>query len=195
MEKNITSGELVILTAPSGAGKTTIAHELLRQMPELAFSISVTTRAPRSGETDGKDYYFISTEGFQQKIEENAFVEHEKVYEGRYYGTLRSELERIWNEHKCPLRVVDVKGAVYLKELYGDNALAIFIKPPSMEVLKQRLISRGADNETELPERLQRAEKEMEYEDRFDHVVLNDDLITAVKEVRKLISSFIYTSS
>lgn len=190
---NTSDKQLIILTAPSGAGKTTIAHELLRKMPELAFSISVTTRPPRNGETDGKDYYFISVDEFQKRVEQDAFVEHEKVYQGKYYGTLYSELERIWQDHKYPLRVVDVKGAEQLKKHFGDSAIALFIKPPSIDVLKQRLTKRGVDDPKSVQERLDRALKEIEHENNFDHVVENKDLNTAVAQAAKLIKSFIYS--
>lgn len=194
MEKSNTPNQrFIILTAPSGAGKTTIAHELLRQIPELAFTISVTTRAPRPGETDGKDYYFITVDEFKKKVAADAFVEHEKVYEGKYYGTLHSELERIWQDHKFPLRVVDVKGAETLKKYFGNKALSIFVRPPSIEVLKQRLIIRDADDPKSMEERLRRALKEMEYENNFDHVVENKDLKTAIAETAELIRTFIYS--
>lgn len=189
---NKTINKLIILTAPSGAGKTTIAHELLRRMPELTFSVSVTTRPPRAGEIDGKDYYFVSVDEFKQKIAEGAFLEYEMVYEGKYYGTLYSELERIWQQHKYPLRVVDVVGAMDLKKLFDCNALSIFIKPPSHEILEKRLLLRNTDNAFALAERLKRAEVEMQYEKDFEHLVINNDLETAVEEVVELISKFIY---
>lgn len=192
---NKTINKLIILTAPSGAGKTTIAHELLRRMPELTFSISVTTRPPRAGEIEGKDYYFVSVGEFKQKIAEGAFLEYEMVYEGKYYGTLYSELERIWQQHKYPLRVVDVVGAMDLKKFFGQNALSVFIKPPSYEILEQRLLLRNTDNAFALVERLKRAEIEMQYEKNFEHVILNNDLKTAVEEVVGLINEFIYPSS
>lgn len=191
---DIRDHQLIILTAPSGAGKTTIAHELLRQLPELTFSISATTRPPREGETAGKDYYFMDTGSFQQKIDEGAFVEYEKVYEGKYYGTLRTELERIWQGHKYPLRVVDVVGAEQLKKLFGSQALSIFIEPPSMDILKQRLQNRGAEDAAGIEERLLRAHKEMAYVDKFDHVVHNEQLPVAIAETTRLIKSFIYSA-
>ncbi len=185
--------EFIILTAPSGAGKTTIAHELLRQLPELSFSVSVTTRSPRPGEVEGKDYYFISVDEFKKKIEDGAFVEHEKVYKGKYYGTLHSELNRIWQDHKYPLRVVDVKGAVYLKKIFGGKALSIFIKPPSIGVLEQRLINRHLEDAGSIRERLDRAAGEMEYEKCFDAVVVNDELKKAVEKTVCLVKAFIYS--
>lgn len=193
MEKvTIPDKEFIILTAPSGAGKTTLAHELLQRLPELAFSVSVTTRQPRPGEVAGKDYYFITVEEFKKKIQEKAFVEYELVYEGKYYGTLRSELERIWKDHKYPLRVVDVKGAERLKKMYGEKALSIFIKPPSMEVLEQRLRNRGSDDDDGVKERLTRALREMKFENSFDHVIHNKDLRAAVDEAVALVKAFIY---
>lgn len=192
-KSNTLDQRFIILTAPSGAGKTTIAHELLRQMPELSFSISVTTRPPRNGEIEGRDYYFINLDEFKEKIAEGAFVEHEKVYKGKYYGTLHAELDRIWQDHKFPLRVVDVKGAEALKKHFGDKAVSIFIKPPSLEVLKQRLTNRGSDDPGNIEERVTSALKEMEYENNFDYIVENKELKTAITEIAAIIKSFIYS--
>lgn len=185
--------KIIIITAPSGAGKTTIAHELIRQLPELALTISVTTRNPRKGEMEGKNYYFVSVEEFKAKIAQKKFLEFEKVYEGKYYGTLHSELERIWKEHKIPIRVVDVKGADNLNRQFGHQALSIFIKPPSITALKQRLVHRAAEKEADIAERIKRASEEIKYEHQFDQIVLNDDLPTAISETLNLVKGFIYS--
>lgn len=182
--------QLIILTAPSGAGKTTIAHALLKGIPHLGFTISATTRSPREGEINGKDYYFLNIRDFEQKIADDSFIEYEMVYPGKYYGTLYSELERIWGEKKCPLRVVDVLGAVELKKKFTLNALSIFIKPPSMEILYERLKLRGTENENALQERIKRASMEMEYVSHFDKVVINDNLEKAVQETIEIVRAF-----
>lgn len=186
---------LIILTAPSGAGKTTIAHALLKEMPELGFTISATTRAPRSGEINGQDYYFLKVEEFEQKIAESAFIEYEMVYPGKYYGTLYSELERIWQLGKTPLRVVDVIGAIDLKEEYGSCSLAIFIRPPSMQSLRERLLLRGTENEQALEERIKRAHMEMEFAPQFGHVIINDNLPEAIRQTKALIKSFLHSKA
>lgn len=184
--------KLIILTAPSGAGKTTIAHELLKQMPELSFSVSATTRAPRRGEVEGTDYYFLNPDEFRQRIAARDFLEYEMVYEGKYYGTLYSELERIWRQNKFPLRVVDVAGALALKEKFGGKALSIFIQPPSLASLKSRLDSRGTEDPQALKERLEKAGLEIQFATRFDHTVVNDSLDHAVQLASQLIRQFLY---
>ena len=133
------AGKLIIITAPSGAGKTSVTKYLLEKIPQLGFSVSATTRKPRSNETDGVDYYFITEEAFHKKIQENDFIEWEMVYEGKYYGTFKSELERIWNENKIPLLDIDVKGAIHVHEQFNDNCLTIFIEPPSIEELEKKI--------------------------------------------------------
>ena len=182
--------QLIILTAPSGAGKTTIAHALLKKIPHLGFTISATTRSPRAGEINGKDYYFLNIRDFERKIADNSFIEYEMVYPGKYYGTLYSELERIWDEKKYPLRVVDVLGAVELKKKFTSNALSIFIKPPSMDILYERLKLRGTENEKALQERIKRASMEMGYVSNFDKVVINDNLEKAVQETVEIVKVF-----
>ncbi len=183
--------KLIILTAPSGAGKTTIANELIRQLPQLALTISVTTRKPRAGEIEGQNYYFVSVDEFKEKISQNAFLEYEKVYEGKYYGTLYSELQRIWEKQQYPIRIVDVKGADNLNKKFGKQALSIFIKPPSFDILKQRLTQRAAESKDDIQERLNRVAEEMNYEHSFDQVVINDNLEPAITRTMNLVRTFI----
>ena len=166
----------IIITAPSGAGKSTIAAHVLTEIEALDFSVSATTRAPREGEEEGLDYYFISKEEFLQLIDDDAFVEWEEVYEGVFYGTLKSEIERIWDLGKAVLYIVDVVGAKDLKGYFGEKALSIFIEPPSIEVLEERLIKRGSEDSQNLQMRLERASREMKEKDDFDLVILNDNL-------------------
>lgn len=182
---------LVILTAPSGAGKTTIARVLPERLSVLSVSVSATTRPPRMGEIEGQDYYFLSLEEFEQHIATGAFLEYEMVYAGKYYGTLHRELERIWQQRKCPLRVVDVVGAAALKKRFGERALSIFIRPPSLQELEKRLGQRGTETATALSERILKAEKEMEFASRFDYTVVNDSLPHAVDQIVSLIQDFL----
>lgn len=182
---------LVILTAPSGAGKTTIAHALLQAVPALGFTVSATTRAARPGEVDGKDYYFLSVDDFEKKIAAHAFIEYEMVYAGKYYGTLYSELERIWRSGKIPLRVIDVVGAAELKKKYAGRALSLFIKPPTLEALYERLKHRGTENEEALEERMKRANMEMSFATQFDRVIINDVLEKAVRQTEREVLDFI----
>nr|WP_067058893.1 guanylate kinase [Mucilaginibacter sp. L294] len=187
-------GKLVIFSAPSGAGKTTIVQHLLRQMPELEFSISATTRQPRGDEQDNKDYYFISLPEFTHRIAKKQFVEFEEVYTGTFYGTLRTEIERIWAKGKTVIFDIDVEGGMHLKRKYGEQALAIFVQPPSLEVLIERLTGRGTDSSEKLQERFAKAEKELNYAPQFDIILKNYDLETACKEARELVANFIGTS-
>jgi guanylate kinase len=183
---------IVILAAPSGAGKTTIMARLISAMPEqLSFSISATTRPIRAGETDGKDYFYISVSDFQDKIEQDGFVEWEMVYEGTYYGTTKDEMKRIWNMGKTPLLDIDVYGAMKVKELYGDQVLSIFIEPPSIEALRERLEKRGTDKADAINKRIQKAAEEIAQKKHFDHIVLNEDLDRAIAEVRELVRRFL----
>ena len=188
------SNKVIIFSAPSGSGKSTIVGRLLADYPNLEFSISATSRAPRGNETDGREYYFFTREEFEDKIRNGEFVEYEEVYEGSYYGTLKSEVERIWAKGHAIIFDIDVKGGVNLKSLYGDTAMSVFIMPPDMETLKKRLESRGTDSAESIEKRLARAKEEMEYRAKFDHVVVNDDLETAVKDTRRLIDAFLASS-
>ncbi len=187
----MSSKKIIIITAPSGAGKTTIVRRLLSELPALAFSISASTRTPRGNEVHGKDYYFLSTDEFHQKIEENAFAEYEMVYAGKYYGTLKSELERIWGNQQVPMVDIDVKGALSIKEKYQDAALTIFIQPPSLEALRVRLSERGTETSDSLEERLAKARYELSFAHEFDEIVLNDELEHAYAAVKELVLNFI----
>ncbi len=184
-------GKLIIFSAPSGAGKTTIVHHLLTKIPDLEFSISATTRERRGDEVDKKDYYFISKEEFLHRIAKKHFVEFEEVYSGTFYGTLREEIERIWAAGKTVIFDIDVEGGLHLKRKYEDKALAIFVQPPSLEVLKQRLAGRGTDSAEKLKERFIKAEKELNYAPKFDIILKNYDLNTACAEAEKLVADFI----
>lgn len=188
---SIMEKKIIIITAPSGAGKTTIVKKLLASMPVLAFSISAATRTAREGEVNGKDYYFMTTEEFHTKIDENAFAEYEMVYAGKYYGTLKSELERIWNNTQIPMVDIDVKGALSIKEHYHDKALTIFIQPPSIDALRTRLSSRGTETQASLDERLAKAQYELSFAHEFDKIVVNDELERAYEEVKNLVQDFL----
>ena len=183
--------KVIILTAPSGAGKTSITRFLLANYPQLAFSVSATTRAPRGAEQDGVDYHFISPAAFETHIKQNDFLEYEMVYEGLYYGTLKSELERIWTKGKMPILDIDVKGAIAIQKQLGDQALSIFILPPSIEVLKERLTKRNTDSEEKMQMRLDKAAYEISFSDQFNAVVKNEVLDTACEETASLIQGFI----
>ncbi|NJL74280.1 MAG: guanylate kinase [Saprospiraceae bacterium] len=183
--------KLLIFTAPSGAGKTTIVRHLLTRFEELAFSVSATTRARRPNEIEGKDYYFLSLAQFKTLVRDGAFLEWEEVYENKFYGTLRSEVERLWNLGKCVVFDIDVKGAESIKNIYPDQALAIFVKPPSFEVLVKRLEMRRTENEDSFASRVHRAKEELLFQDNFDAVLLNDDLQRTLQEAEKMVSRFI----
>jgi len=189
--KIMTQGKLIIFSAPSGAGKTTIVRNLLGQIPDLEFSISATTRKPRDNERDGIDYYFITKEDFLHRIAKKQFVEFEEVYSGTFYGTLRSEIERIWDKGKHVIFDIDVEGGLHLKRKYEEHALAIFVQPPSLEVLKQRLSGRGTDSPEKLEERYIKAEKELNYAPQFDIILKNHDLNTACAEAKQLVLDFL----
>ena len=183
--------KIIIITAPSGAGKTSITHHLLDTIPQLCFSVSATTRKPRDGEKDKKDYYFISQEEFRQKIQNNEFVEWEMVYEGTYYGTLKSELQGIWELGKIPLLDIDVKGAIHVKQQYPKSTLSIFVEPPSTEELKKRLLSRGTETEESLQTRINKASYEISFQHSFDKVVVNNQLDRASKQAEEIVRQFI----
>ena len=185
-------GRMLIFTAPSGAGKTTIVRHLLTKYNDLDFSVSATTRQKRSHETDGVDYYFLSTEEFKSKIRNDEFVEWEEVYENQYYGTLKSEVSRLWAEGKHIVFDIEVKGATNIKEMYGDRCLAVFVKPPSLEVLVERLKNRKTESAESLRKRITRVKQEMTYENNFDKVLINDLLEVALKEAEFTLEQFIY---
>jgi guanylate kinase len=185
------SSKIIIITAPSGAGKTSITHYLLKTIPQLSFSISAATRQPREFEKDRVDYYFISLQEFQQKIQNNEFVEWEMVYEGKYYGTLKSELQRIWNMKKVPLLDIDIKGAIHVQQQYRQTCMTIFVEPPSVNELKKRLLSRGTETEESLRARISKASFEISFKHSFDRVIVNDHLERACKEAEKIVNEFI----
>ena len=184
--------KVLIFSAPSGSGKSTIVNHILSLYPgSMEFSVSATSRPPRGEEVHGREYYFLSTEEFRQMIAEDKFVEYEEVYEGRFYGTLKSECERIWAAGHVIIFDVDVKGGVNLKKYFGDAALSIFIKAPSVEVLRERLIKRGTDSPEAIEERVAKAEEELTYAPKFDYVLVNDDLSTAYSESEKVVEDFL----
>ncbi len=185
------SNKIIIITAPSGAGKTSITHYLLRTIPQISFSISAATRQPREFEKDKVDYYFISQEEFQQKIQHNEFVEWEMVYEGKYYGTLKSELQRIWDMKKIPLLDIDIKGAIHVQQQYPQNCLTIFIEPPSVDELEKRLLSRGTETEESFQARISKASYEISFKHSFHKVIVNDQLDRACKEAEDVINEYI----
>jgi guanylate kinase len=183
----MSKGKVVIFSAPSGSGKSTLVHFLMDRDSSFGFSVSATNRPARDGEIDGRDYYFLSDNQMKEKIANGDFLEWEQVYEGRYYGTLKSELDRIWSEGKVVVFDVDVKGGINIKNMLKDEAFAIFIMPPSVEELKKRLEGRNTETAESLQQRLARAEMEISKSDNFDTVILNDDLTLAVNEVEKCI--------
>ena len=185
-------GKIILFTAPSGAGKTTIVKHLLQTNPSLNFSISACTRDKRGrAEEHGKDYYFMTPELFRQKIEREEFVEWEEVYEGAFYGTLKSEIERIWQSGKHAILDVDVKGGLSIKHFYKERALAVFVKPPSIEELANRLQARNTDSASSISSRVFKAKFEMGFEDQFDEVIVNDNLETACAKAEKLVNDFL----
>ncbi len=184
-------GKLIIFSAPSGAGKTTIVHAMLEQLDELEFSISACTRPKRKNETEGKDYYFLGVDGFREKIAENAFLEWEEVYKDHYYGTLLSEVDRIWANGKHVIFDVDVYGGINIKKQYHENALAIFIMPPSVEVLEERLRKRSTDSEENIQKRMVKARHEIGKAVEFDKIIINDSLEVAIAEALMAVKSFL----
>lgn len=185
------AGKLIIFSAPSGAGKSTIVHYLLSKISGLEFSVSATSRSPRGSEQHGVDYYYLSPQEFRQRVENNEFIEHEEVYADLYYGTLRSEIDRIAAKGNNIIFDVDVKGGVNIKKQYGDKALSIFIAPPSIEELMRRLNSRGTDSPEMIAQRVGKAQYEMTFASQFDVVVVNDDLVKAKAEAEKLVKEFL----
>lgn len=183
--------KIIIITAPSGAGKTSITHFLLDNIPKLLFSISATTRQRRSHEKDGKDYYFISEPEFKQKINNHEFVEWEMVYEGKYYGTLNSELNRIWAQEKVPVLDIDVKGAIHVQQQYVGHSLSIFVLPPSIGELQRRLESRGTETMETLEARLNKASFELSFSHQFNHIIVNDNLANACRQTVAVVRDFL----
>lgn len=183
--------KLIILSAPSGAGKSTIVKRLKQIYPQLELSISACTRKPRAGEEHGIDYYFLDLNTFEDHIKKNDFVEWEMVYEGKYYGTLNSELQRIWDKGNLPILDIDVQGAINLMQHYKGNCLSIFIAPPDLATLKDRLTQRGTESEDSLAERLAKAEEELSHKDKFHQIVINDDLEKAVAQATQIIKDYL----
>ena len=183
--------KLIIITAPSGAGKTSITRYLMKTFPQLAFSISAATRQARGTEKNGVDYHFISSDEFKDKIQHNEFVEWEMVYEGKYYGTLKSELERIWQQNKIPVLDIDVKGAIHVQQQYPESSLSLFIQTPSVEELKKRLESRGTETAESLAARINKAAYELSFKDQFNKLITNDDFNCACTEAEKIVQKFL----
>jgi guanylate kinase len=187
----LATNKIIVITAPSGSGKTTLVKRLLHACPHLAFSISACTRNPRSGEQHGKDYYFYDEEQFKKLIAEDSFIEWEMVYTGKYYGTLKDELNRIWDAGKCPLVDIDVQGALAIRDKYPEITTTIFIEAPSLEVLRERLMARGTETPTTLEERINKAVFELTFADRFDNIIINDDLEKATGDLIGVVDNFV----
>lgn len=184
--------KIIIITAPSGAGKTSITRHLLKTFPDqLSFSISAATRPKRDYEKNGVDYYFMTVDEFKEKIQQNVFVEWEMVYEGKYYGTLKSEIRRVWKEEKVPLLDIDVQGALHVTQQHPEHTLSIFIEPPSVHELKKRLNSRGTESAESLATRLNKATYELSFKEHFNKVIVNDDLYKACKEAENIVADFL----
>ena len=189
-EAFIMENKVMVFSAPSGAGKTTIVTHLLKTFNKLEFSVSATSRAPRGQEVDGKDYYFLSVKEFKKRIKNNEFVEYEEVYPGSFYGTLKSEVERIWAKGNVIMFDVDVKGGVNIKKIFGEKAFTVFIMPPSLEVMEQRLRARGTDSEEAIKTRVAKAAEEMTYAAKFDAVLVNDVLEESFEKAERLVKLF-----
>lgn len=185
------NGKLIIIAGPSGTGKTTIVRHLLGVYPRLAFSISACSRQKRDGEIDGEDYYFLSVEQFKDKIEKEEFLEWEQVYPGSYYGTLRSEVERLWKAGRDVIFDIDVKGAMNLKKHYPDRSLAVFIQPPSLEALKERLKKRKTETPDFFEQRIKKATEELSYSKQFDKIIFNNDLPIALMDAEELVGNYL----
>jgi guanylate kinase len=185
------TNKIIIITAPSGAGKTSITRFLLNKYPNLAFSVSAATRQPRGQEKDGVDYYFLSVEAFQEHIQNNDFIEWEMVYEGKYYGTLKKEIDRIWNNQQTPILDIDVKGAIHVQQQFPSQVLSIFIEPPSVDELQKRLESRGTETPESIATRVNKASYEISFKHSFDIVIVNDDLEKACREAEEIITTFL----
>lgn len=189
--KKKAKGKALIFSAPSGSGKSTIVHHILDTFTGMEFSVSATSRNPRGEEKDGVDYYFLSEEKFRELIDADGFVEHEEVYPGRFYGTLKSEIKRIWDVGHVVIFDVDVKGGVNLKKYFGKNALSVFIQAPSIEVLRERLMKRGTDSAEDIEKRVAKAAEELTYAPKFDHILVNDDLQAAFAESESIVEEFL----
>jgi guanylate kinase len=183
--------QLIIIAAPSGAGKTSITHYLLKKFPRLEFSVSATTRRQREYEQNGVDYYFMTGPEFSKKIQQQEFIEWEMVYEGKYYGTLKRELQRIWEKGRVPILDIDVKGAIHVQEQYPNSTLSVFIEPPSIAELKRRLESRKTETEVTLMDRVNKASHEISFKQHFDKIILNDDLEKACLQASELVQNFL----
>lgn len=185
------SNKVIIFSAPSGSGKSTIVSHILKLHPEMEFSVSATSRAPRGQERDGIEYHFFTADEFRKMIAEDKFVEYEEVYAGSFYGTLKSEVQRIWDKGHVIIFDVDVKGGVNLKKYFGDKALSVFIQAPSVEELRKRLVARGTDSAEAIAKRVAKASEEMTYADKFDYILVNDDLQKAYAEAEKVVDDFL----
>ena len=185
------SNKVIIFSAPSGSGKSTIVSHILKLHPEMEFSVSATSRAPRGQERNGIEYHFFTADEFRKMIAEDKFVEYEEVYAGSFYGTLKSEVQRIWDKGHVIIFDVDVKGGVNLKKYFGDKALSVFIQAPSVEELRKRLVARGTDSAEAIAKRVAKASEEMTYADKFDYVLVNDDLQKAYAEAEKVVDDFL----
>lgn len=186
------SNKVIIFSAPSGAGKSTIVNHLLNIYPELEFSISATSRAPRGEEKHGVEYYFFTSDEFRDLIAKDSFVEHEEVYPGSFYGTLRSEVDRIWAKGNTIIFDIDVQGGVNLKRIFGEQAFSIFIQAPSVDILRERLVGRGTDTAEAIEKRVAKAASEMEFAaGKFDYTLVNDDLNTALAEAEDIVGKFL----
>jgi guanylate kinase len=191
MSYNEQTGRCIIFSAPSGAGKTTLVRHILKVRGDLAFSVSATSRSPRGDEKEGVDYYYLTPDAFRTQIDADAFVEWEEVYRDQYYGTLKAEILRIWGNQQHVVFDVDVEGGVNLKRVFGDRALSVFVQPPSLETLESRLRARGTESEANIAKRMAKAERELTYADRFDHILVNDDLERAKQEVVDLVERYL----